>query len=776
SQEMADLHDGPSPEQGQQPLVYPTLNFPDDDDTVIPSTLSTPLNVPEARTPPPTPVFGTPSHPTAFPPPSTGVLGEDLSEALSTVPRDMPEATVARPDSRASESESDQSLIRKEEADEVNPLRSPVKRSLSKSKPVQPSLIKNVLQKRSRGGSGGPMDAPPPVVPATVSNWPNRVRQTTVNSDYDENTPLLYASSLPTVVGEEIDRLPINPGYDNPSYPNGVHLSTRSEGGQRRRKKKKSRLRRRVLSDPALSIAQKKRRPFIATPFIPIATQVAIDPDRRSVVSYGQRAPTTSTGYGSTVRRVDESLQRKSAPDDESSSEGESDEDEEEESSSQVSMRKASFSSLTGKEWTVVMMLALANLCSTVAFSCIAPFYPAEAKLKGMSESQTGIVFGIFELVMFIVAPLFGKNMIRIGSKNMFTFGLGLTGVTAILFGFLNYLPEGPLFFWFSLLVRCLEAIGDAAFVTSSFAISARCFPGRISVIVGIMETFAGLGFTAGPLIGGFLYEMGGFQTPFLVLGTILIGATVLSCLLIDSHDDDPVDENAKGMLDMLRIPHIWLMVFAIIVCSISLSFLDPTLEAHLRTFNLTPTLVGLMFLLCGGVYTLSAPFWGFLIDRFHCTDALMLFGAIFTILAMFIIGPAPFMPFDKDLVVIGVALTILGLAAGALYIPTFQGCLDVVKLHGFDDSFQTYGCVSGVFQSAFSFGGFIGPTVGGSVVQRMGFEWTTTALGGVLCLFIVVFFVFHGCLCCFTRSTRPLLSSTSDSVPLARDSDELRV
>ncbi|GMT31923.1 hypothetical protein PFISCL1PPCAC_23220, partial [Pristionchus fissidentatus] len=758
---MTDLpYAGPSPEDRP---IYPTLNFPDDGDTEITSTLSTPVNVPEARTPPPTPTVGTPA---------THDLRE-FPEALTTVSVE----SKPRPESRgASESESDQSIIRKEEGDEVNPLRSPMKRSLSKTKPPPPSLIKNVLQKtQSRRASGGPMDEPP-VIPASVNNWPNRTRHTTANSDYDEGTPLLYASSLPTVVGEEIDRLPINSAYDNEAFPNGVHMSTRSEGGQRRRKKKKNKMRRRVASDPNLFIAKAKRRPFIATPFIPIATQVAIDPDRRSVVSHGTRDPTTSAGYGSTARRVDESLQKKAPHDESSSSEGESESEDDEDSASHTSMRKASFASLTGREWATVAMLALANLCSTVAFSCIAPFYPAEATLKGMSESQTGIVFGIFELVMFIVAPIFGKNMIRIGSKNMFTFGLGLTGVTAIMFGFLNYLPSGPLFFWFSVLVRCLEAIGDAAFVTSSFAISARCFPGRISVVVGVMETFAGLGFTAGPLIGGFLYEMGGFQMPFLVLGSILIGATVLSCFLVDSHDDDPVDENAKGMLDMLKIPHIWLMVFAIIVCSISLSFLDPTLEAHLRTFNLTPTLVGLMFLLCGGVYTLSAPFWGFLIDRFHCTDALMLFGAIFTILAMFIIGPAPFMPFEKDLVVIGIALTILGLAAGALYIPTFQGCLDVVKLHGYDDSFQTYGCVSGVFQSAFAFGGFIGPTVGGSIVQRMGFEWTTTMLGGVLCLFIVVFFVFHGCLCCIKPSSRPMRNS-SDHLPLANGhNEELRI
>ncbi|EYC16227.1 hypothetical protein Y032_0034g2870 [Ancylostoma ceylanicum] len=202
-----------------------------------------------------------------------------------------------------------------------------------------------------------------------------------------------------------------------------------------------------------------------------------------------------------------------------------------------------------------------------------------------MTESQTGIVFGIFELVMFVTAPVFGRYMTSIGSKNMFTLGLAITGITAILFGFLNFLPSGPIFFFASLLIRILEAIGDAAFVTSSFAISAKCFPGNIAVIVGLMETFAGLGYTAGPVIGGFLYEFGGFQVPFLVLGVILIFATALAWMLIENYKDDDVGAS-KGMLAMLRIPVIWIMVYAIVVCAISLSFLDPTLSAHLQSVS----------------------------------------------------------------------------------------------------------------------------------------------------------------------------------------------
>jgi hypothetical protein len=53
------------------------------------------------------------------------------------------------------------------------------------------------------------------------------------------------------------------------------------------------------------------------------------------------------------------------------------------ESSSGSSSSYARFSDLTKKQWATIGMLAIANLCSTVAFSCIAPFFPKEAEQKG---------------------------------------------------------------------------------------------------------------------------------------------------------------------------------------------------------------------------------------------------------------------------------------------------------------------------------------------------------------------------------------------------------
>lgn len=489
--------------------------------------------------------------------------------------------------------------------------------------------------------------------------------------------------------------------------------------------------------------------PFIASPFMPtVATQTTIQDRRKSTgvpsyaLEHSQHArssapPQTNARYGALqMDRTNE----------------EEIEDEEEDNSQESSLSTSSsedssftrFSDLSGKQWAAVGMLAIANLCSTIAFSCIAPFYPGEAQLKGLTTSEIGVIFGAFELVMFITAPLLGKYMTLIGSKRMFSFGIFFTGITAIAFGFLNLLPPGRIFFWASLGIRCAEALGDAAFVTSSFVISAKCFPGRIATIVGIMETFAGLGYTAGPVIGGILYEYGGFQLPFFVLGALLVLATVLSFFLIEEFDEDAEEsEDEKGMLGMLKIPVIWIMVFAVIICAISLSFFDPTLADHLASFNLSTTLVGLMFLLCGGIYTATAPIWGILIDRWRCCNALMVFGSTATIFSMLLIGPSPIFNFEKNLILIGLALAVLGVAAGALYIPTFQNCLDAVKQYGYEDSFKTYGCVSGVFQSAFAFGAFIGPTLGGLSVETIGFGWTTTIIGVINVVFVLVLSVF---------------------------------
>ena len=46
-----------------------------------------------------------------------------------------------------------------------------------------------------------------------------------------------------------------------------------------------------------------------------------------------------------------------------------------------------------------------------------APFFPREAVSKGLEVWHFGLVFGAFEISVFIVSPIIGANLNRIGVK-----------------------------------------------------------------------------------------------------------------------------------------------------------------------------------------------------------------------------------------------------------------------------------------------------------------------------------------------------------------------
>ncbi|KAI6191716.1 MFS-type transporter SLC18B1 [Aphelenchoides bicaudatus] len=289
------------------------------------------------------------------------------------------------------------------------------------------------------------------------------------------------------------------------------------------------------------------------------------------------------------------------------------------------------------------------------------------------------------------------------------------------------------------------------------------------------METFAGLGFTLGPFIGALLYDYGGFQLPFFFLGILLLVATVVSIFLVEGAEEEDDEEGTTGMIGMLKIPLIWIMIFAVVICAVSLSYFDPTLSDHLKSFNLSTTMVGFVFLLSGGVYTASAPLLGWFVDKFECSNALMVFGSSATIISMLFVGPSPLFGIDKNLIIISFSLALFGVAAAALYIPTFQNCLTAVKERGYEDNFSTYGCVSGIFQSAFAFGAFLGPTLGGLSVEKIGFPWTTSIIALINLIFVFTLTIFFSIrYWCCAKTNEDGSSSLSSNSPSRQKSNRL--
>lgn len=255
-----------------------------------------------------------------------------------------------------------------------------------------------------------------------------------------------------------------------------------------------------------------------------------------------------------------------------------------------------SLSGISRKQWLTLIVFAVADFCSAICVSLQAPFYPQEAEKKGATPTEYGLVFGIFELTVFFVSPILGKNLSRIGAKRVFNIGILTTGTCSILFGLLDLFKDRTAFISLSFIIRIIEAVGNSGFLTASFSIIAKEFPDRVATMFACLETFFGIGLIVGPTVGGFLYQIGGYKLPFAVLGGLLICAAMMTHFVLPSKYDERSESeqsSRKGMLDLLKVPSIFLAAYSIICASITIGFIQATLEPHLRQFDLKPVTMG---------------------------------------------------------------------------------------------------------------------------------------------------------------------------------------
>ena len=106
------------------------------------------------------------------------------------------------------------------------------------------------------------------------------------------------------------------------------------------------------------------------------------------------------------------------------------------------------------QQWLTAITFVVVNFCNAMCVSMQAPFYPHEAERKGCVPSEYGLVFGIFELTVFLVSPIIGANLNRMGMKFTLNFGIGTVGVTSIFFGLLDRIDDAKTFLALSFALR----------------------------------------------------------------------------------------------------------------------------------------------------------------------------------------------------------------------------------------------------------------------------------------------------------------------------------
>uniref|UniRef100_A0A0N5B6L8 MFS domain-containing protein n=1 Tax=Strongyloides papillosus TaxID=174720 RepID=A0A0N5B6L8_STREA len=408
--------------------------------------------------------------------------------------------------------------------------------------------------------------------------------------------------------------------------------------------------------------------------------------------------------------------------------------------------KHGSFRSLHISDWILLIVLMISNASAPMAFSCIAPFYNHVAFDKGMTLNESGIVFGVFNLLSCIASPFIGKFIPIFGTKKLFSFGLLFSTIGTFAFAFTIEINDSDIFFYTSVILRLLQSLGNAMYFTCTFAIITKKFPDLSSSMLGLTETCAGIGYTLGPLFGGILYDIGGYKLPFYMIGLLLGANAIVSYFYITDEESDDSEEDASfGFKELFGIKDIWFMLISVFLVGVLLAVHDPTLPVAVESFGYTHSQLGLLFLIIGGSYSCFAPLLGTLIDKYMLTNYLLIFGNIGLIISCIILAPAPFLPYEINIYSIVFSLFLQGASAAALFVPCFKQCMIiVVKEHNYSDNMDTSGVVSGTFAGSFYLGAFIGPTIGAFLVETFRYSNAILIFGVFCAIYYVLFIIFY--------------------------------
>ncbi|XP_056020467.1 MFS-type transporter SLC18B1-like [Ostrea edulis] len=408
-----------------------------------------------------------------------------------------------------------------------------------------------------------------------------------------------------------------------------------------------------------------------------------------------------------------------------------------------------SFSKIPKHKKILLAVTAFSNFLNVSCFSLSMSFFPTKAEKKGVPQTVIGIIFGVYELVIFLSSPILGNYMTRIGTKYMYLAGTMVGGFGALVFGVLDNFSDEMVYSVVCFLCRAMEGFGSSMFYTASFATITGSFPDNVGTALGLLQTSGGLGIIIGPAVGGALYELGGFGLPFFVVGSMIILSGTSGYLLIRHISDSPRDRH-KSVFFLLKNPYTWVVSLTITVGCFAMGFNDSTLALHvenLAELKGKPSLIGLMFLICGLMHSITGPLYGYVIDKKGYVMSTMTMGSLTTAIAYLLMGPTPLidmLPFEIWSVIL--SLFLLGVGLAGVIIPTFSGLMESAKNIGMDESMDTHGVVSGLFNSCFSLGAFLGASVGGALVDQIGNEWSTTFCAGLLIISAMVLVLYGYC------------------------------
>ncbi len=260
---------------------------------------------------------------------------------------------------------------------------------------------------------------------------------------------------------------------------------------------------------------------------------------------------------------------------------------------------------------------------------------------------------------------------------------------------------------------------------------------------MGTMETAVGLGTMLGPGCAG-LAELAGYYLPYLVLGLLPILPAAVATVTMPTQTSTESKETVS-ILKLLRIPGVSLMLFAMILISGLPLMIDPTLAAHLKSYKLSLSLVGFVFLICPVLFTGLSPIVGKLAGCLDTKLAFMVFGTFGMGVSFLFLGPSALLGLThyQHLWPTLVSLGTLGFFWAFAMVPIYDRVIVYATYARPDiDSECLMTVLGSLMWMSMSTGELVCPILGGTLLEAFGFSWAMS-VAGCISLFIGIVLMF---------------------------------
>ncbi|WZY00418.1 MFS transporter [Bacillus sp. FSL W7-1360] len=356
----------------------------------------------------------------------------------------------------------------------------------------------------------------------------------------------------------------------------------------------------------------------------------------------------------------------------------------------------------------VLLVVLLAIFTDMLMYGLVVPFLPIYAANLGASEAAVGLLLASYGASLFIGTPIAGFLADRFGSKQMLIWGLLGLAIATLVFIFATS-------FWLIVVARLLQGFAAAIPWTAGLALLAKTFPqAEQGKAMGLAISGQSAGMLLGPTVGGWLFDIGGFQLPFMILSAIIFIVALLSMFLL-RHVKEKTASSFTSPFVVLRNKNVLIIVGAAAIGASVIASLETRMPFHYDTvFATSAAGIGLLFLVITLTLGAFSPIIGALSTKLGELKTMMA-GLILTSITL------PLTVLPKSMFLQVITLILLGISIVTLTVPALPKLTAItLKIDA-----VSQGTTMSAYNTAYSTGLILGPLVSSLLVGPFGLMMT---------------------------------------------------